>query len=154
MSVANRIICLLAILASLTSACSSDRAPQPAGPEHSQGDLSVEVRGAARIRLEQQGTDLAVTLTLDRVAAADLVPTTELKARGTIERFPEAALRLYAATIPIGPTPACANKPTTLALALTRRLENARVSGSLAAYCEGTPTPLRILRLAGRLPLE
>jgi hypothetical protein len=142
------------------AACASESQPERK-TERAEGDLSVEIRGVAHVRFEPRGdADLDVALTLDR--GFDLAPAgVALTAPGRVERFPEADLRLYAARFSIAngasgvPSPAiCGGQSVTLALALTRRLDNDRVSGALTAYCEGSAVPLRILRLAGPLPLR
>lgn len=141
--------------------CSTDHAPPEQGPERSEGDLTVDLRGGAHVRLtEHAAKDGTVDVELSLARGEGVAdPGATLTATGRIERFPEAGLRLYTARF-TGAARAgspCADKPMTLALALTRRLDNARVSGALTAYCEGSVdrgTPARLLRLAGNAPLQ
>ena len=49
----------------------------------------------------------------------------------------------------------CRGEPVSLALSLVRRNGNARVGGSLTAYCgvdKWHGVPVRVLRLSGELP--
>lgn len=147
----------LAFCFTFAAGCSEDQAPTGAkGPESAEGDLAVEVRANARVKLEERPNDLLdVTFTLDR--GFDLLePGSTLAAQGRIERFPETGLRLYTVTFPTAPSPRadspCGAKAPTLILSLTRRLENARVSGALTAYCDASPK--RVLRVAGNLPIR
>lgn len=142
------------------AACSTDEAPVQ-GPEASEGDLSVDIRGGAHVRIaETAAKDGTIDVSLALARGEGVTdPNAPLSALGRIERFPEAGLRLYTARFPV-PARAgspCGDKAMTLALALTRRLDNARVSGALTAYCEGSVdrgAPARIFRLAGSAPLQ
>ena len=148
----------LALGLTFATGCSENLAPTAGvkGPENAEGDLAVEVRANARVKLKEKPDDrLDVTFTLDR--GFDLLePGSTLTAQGHIERFPETGLRLYTVTFPTAATPRadspCGAKAPTLILSLTRRLENARVSGALTAYCDTTPR--RVLRVAGNLPIR
>lgn len=146
---------LILVSAAALAACSDDKAPAAKGPEASEGTIAVEIRANARVTLEEKADDvLAVTMTMDQ--AFDVVdPGAVFKADGRIERFPEAGMRMYTARFQPAARPGspCGEgKAPTLALALNRRLENARVSGGLTVYCDARP--VRILRLAGDLPLK
>jgi hypothetical protein len=143
---------LFAVL--LFCACADSTTTNPAAVTF-KGTLAVDIRGSADVTLAVRSPsemDATVTLADGYGLAASGAPLT---ARGRIESFPEAAAwQLYTARFsspPIAGGP-CADKPVSLALALTRRDGNARVAGALTAYC-GDATyagvPARVLRLTG-----
>ena len=114
--------------------------------------LDVDIRNHADVRLVRRGDVLDVGLTLD--ASFGILPEgNELSGKGRVERFPEADLRLYTARFALAPASSgpCGSEPMSLALALQRRGEDSRFSGSLTAYCgkdtwAGVPArqPLRL----------
>ena len=148
-------LALLAIvaLAPLVLACNKDKIA-PKGPEHAEGTIAIELRANAQLTLQEKADDaLAVSMKLDQPFDV-FDPSATIVADGRIERFPEAGLRMYTAQFQSPPRAGspCGDKPASVALALTRRLENARVSGALTVYCEAKP--VKVLRLAGELPIR
>jgi hypothetical protein len=120
--------------------------------------LDLEIVDSAEVHLSLHGDDLTATLTPDK--GYGVMPAGKpLEGQGHVEHFPEANATLYTArfSAPADASGPCGNKPVSLALALHRDEDNARVQGSLTPYCGrdvwfGTPahTPLR---LSGDLPL-
>ncbi len=122
------------------------------------GTLDLEITDSAQVHLALHGDDLDATVT--PASGYGVMPAGKpLTGKGHVERFPEANATLYTArfSAPADASGPCKDKPVSLALALHRDEDNARVQGSLTPYCGkdvwfGTPahTPLR---LSGDLPL-
>ena len=114
--------------------------------------LDVDIRDHADLRIERRGEALDVSVKVSNgwsVLPAD----TTIRGAGRLERFPEADVRLYTARFALAPVNGgpCGTQPVSLALALQRRGDEPRYSGSLTPYCgkdrwAGTParTPLRM----------
>jgi hypothetical protein len=147
-------IAALAALA-LTGCYADDPPPAPLPKRVTSGDLSVDIRETAHLKLTTQGTDLKATVTLTK--GFGVAPVSEIDGAGSVEAFPEAEMTLYTARFdaPADPSGPCGAQPVSLALSLHRRGKDAHVGGSLAAYCgQGVwhGVPVRMLRLAGDLP--
>lgn len=121
--------------------------------------LDVDIRETAEARLERDGDSLRVRLTLSRgFGVAD--DGAVLTGAGTVERFPEADVTLFAAQLSSAPVASgpCGAEPVSLALALHRRGSARRVAGSLTPYCgsgvwSGVPAR-NPLRLSSSAPKE
>lgn len=150
----------LVLVGALALLCGCGKNPEtvktekPATPMS--GKLDLEVTDSAKVDLFVRGDDLTLTITPD--TGYGVMPAGEaLTGRGHVEHFPEANATLYTArfSVPADTSGPCGNKPVSLALALHRDEDNARVQGSLTPYCgEDTwfGTPARNpLRLAGDL---
>jgi hypothetical protein len=148
---------LLLVPAALALAgCFVDDTPPPAPPTTTiEGDLAIEIRDGAHVKLTIAGSDLTAEVALTR--GFGFAPPS-LSGTGRVEAFGEAGTTLYTArfdapAIYDGP---CGGKDVSLALSLHRRREDARVGGSLVAYCgKGVwhGVPAKVLRVSGELPL-
>jgi hypothetical protein len=136
------------------AACNSDsRAPSTI-----LGTLQIEVLDQADVQIEPASGD-TMTLTLTSQASFGLLPAGQaLRAEGFAERMPETGDTLYTAKLaaPAVTGGPCGDEPVSLALSLHRQTGNDAVLGGISAYC-GADTwygvPVRVLRLAGPLPL-
>jgi hypothetical protein len=147
----------LILLLISVSACWTDDAP-PAPPAKPgavtlRGDLDVDIREKAQVKLVTQDGDLDASISLTKSFG---VVGGALHGKGHVEAFPEADSTLYTAHIdaPADPSGPCADQPISLALSLHRRGAGTHVGGSLTAYCgRGVwhGVPARLLRFAGDL---
>jgi hypothetical protein len=133
--------------------CADD--PRLQGPTLLEGQLELELRDSATVRITPKKESAQYSITLS--AGFGFVPAgTTIEADGFIDALPEASATLYHASASItteadGP---CGGGPALARLSLHRQGSNAMVVGGLAIYCgESVGVPQRILRLAGDLPL-
>ncbi len=149
-----------AIVLGLVCGCGVDESVKPVATEKRYaGTLSAELRGTAEVSLSVASDGaLKATLSFDEAGAGDVLDiATPLAMEGRLEAFAENQSELYAAkaSLPAFAKGPCGAEPMSLALALHRREQNARVGGSLAIYCgQGrfSGVPAKILRLSGELP--
>jgi len=150
-----RCIAVFAAVAVASFACADVHTANPARKAFT-GTLAVDIRGAVDVSLTQTSSDdLDVTLAFGEGYGL-LDPSKPLTAHGKIERFPESpgwemyTARFSGGTVAGGP---CGALPVSLAMSLTRRDGNARVSGAVTAYCGASVfagIPARVLRVAGK----
>ncbi|MCC6552316.1 MAG: hypothetical protein IT372_04745 [Polyangiaceae bacterium] len=147
--------CLLplsAMAAAVLAGCAADEALSPLDQPLA-ATLSVDIRESAALRIDGQGPDVKVRLTLSK--GFGVAPAGEaLSGPGRVEAFPEAAATLYTARLaaPADPSGPCGDRTVSLALSLHRAGDAAHVGGALTAYCgEGvwSGVPARVLRLSG-----
>lgn len=138
--------------AALAFACSDNGSANPVRPTV-RGTLDVDIRGKVDVVIAPSDQGLDVTLSGFQDGYALFDPAAKLTAKGKVGTFPEVpSWEMVTATFPLAAAgPACAGKPAVLALSLVRRDGNARVQGSLTAYCgtQAAGVPARVLRLAG-----
>ena len=134
-----------------------DHASASAGPERFDAPLTFDIRTTGALHLEERPAERgSADLTLTVGQGFDLFDVgAPLAAPARIEAFPEAGLRMYTAhfSVPGRPGGPCEGRGLALELALTRRLENARLSGALTVYCPDAvarAAPIRVLRVASR----
>jgi len=144
----------LLLLAPLVAfACADSSSVSPVRPTY-QGTLAVDIRGSALATLSpsDQGIDVTLAGWQDGYGLFDAGKP--LTAKGRIETFAESpGWEMYTAKFAAIPASggACGAQPVSLALSLIRRDGNARVQGSLTAYCGAaySGVPARVLRLTG-----
>jgi len=135
-----------------------DHGPTGGGPLS--GSLALEIRDTADIEIVPGSDGVTMTVTLSLSSGFGVAPEAEpLSGQGRIEPLPEAGATLYTAKL-AGPAQSdgpCGAEPVSLALSLHRQGANAPVHGGLSAYCGADQyygVPVRVLRLAGELPLQ
>jgi hypothetical protein len=144
---------LFAVASLVAFACTDSTSIQPVRPAY-KGTLAVDIRGTVDVSLTPSDQGLDVTLASFQDGYALFDPKTPLTAKGRTETFAESpGWEMYTAKFATVPATggACGDKPVSLALSLMRKDGNARVQGSLTAYC-GTSysgVPARVLRLTG-----
>ncbi len=150
---------MLVVMGASVVGCGDDQKSTSVPDKKFSGSLAVDIKGSANVELiEHPDETIDVTLNVQGREATGLIDfATTYSAKGTIEVFPEANTILYVAkfSAPAMTNGPCASEPISWALSLERRGKNARVGGSLTAYC-GKETfygvPARVLRLTGELP--
>lgn len=148
----------LALLALPLAGCGSDTTPTPTPePTVLTGTLDLELRDTATVSVTPTEADRA-TIAITPSATYGLLGGDPLTATGFVERYPEANSTMYTAKydVPAQSDGPCGSEPISVALALHRQGENAIVIGGLSAYCgagQHHGVPVRVLRLAGDLPL-
>lgn len=124
------------------------------------GELAVDIRGKATIRIEPRSAEaVQVTLRFEGVNTLGLFdPATPIDIEGRRELFPETGAELYTAKIalPAYPPGVCGGEPVAVALSLHRARGNARFAGALTGYCGDRffGVPAGMLRLSGDLARE
>jgi hypothetical protein len=147
---------LLLALPVIAFACADSTSSNPARV-HYAGTLDVDIRGSVDVVLAQSG-DQAIDVTLsgwkDGYGLFD--PGAPLTATGRIDRFPESpGWEVYSARFatrePVLTGP-CGAQSVSLVVSLARRDGNARVAGSVTAYCgadQYAGIPARVFRVTG-----
>ena len=147
---------LLLALPIIAFACADSTRANPARA-HYTGTLDVDIRGSVDVVLAQSGEQaIDVTLSGWKDGYGLFDPQKPLTATGRIDRFPESpGWELYSARFaaaPAVPTGPCGAQPVSLAVSLARRDGNARVAGSVTAYCgadQYAGIPARVFRVTG-----
>jgi hypothetical protein len=156
----------LVVASMVVAACGGDtNKTSPPVSATLSGELSLELRDTAAVTVEPDPSDpTRATIIVTPSAHFGLLgEEAALQARGRIDALPEANSTLYSAKFEIpaqtGDAP-CGSEPISLALTLHRQGQNAMVVGGLTAYCGAGrwfappgEAPIRVLRLAGELPL-
>jgi hypothetical protein len=148
--------CLLCLLALLGCDLSSEPSVDS---RHLEGELALELRDQIGITIDVSVDGQSMRVRLMPGAGYDLLaPDAALEADGKVSALPETGAVLYSAkfSAPAQQTGPCGSEPVSVALALHREGNNAYVIGGLSVYCGADRwygTPVRILRIAGELPL-
>jgi hypothetical protein len=144
---------LLLLAPFVAFACADSTTINPVRPTY-KGTLAVDIRGTVDVTLSpsDQGTDVTLASWHEGYALFD--PTKPLTAKGRTEIFAESpGWEVYTAKFATVPPNggACGTQPVSIAMSLARRDGNARVQGSLTAYCgiSYSGVPARVLRLTG-----
>ncbi len=141
---------LLTVVGAL-AACGEQTSP---APQTMIGTLDLEIRDSATVTIAPDGK-----VSLEVTAGFGLLEEgAKLVVAGRTERLAESSATLYTARFDVPPQSGpCKAAPISLALSLHRQGGNATVYGGLTAYC-GADTwygvPVRVLRLAGQLPVR
>ncbi|MEZ4442824.1 MAG: hypothetical protein R3B72_27255 [Polyangiaceae bacterium] len=151
------LLCLIFLVA-----CGSDQTTEPPAPKPVEGTLSLELRDQLTITLTPPEST-KTTITLAPSATYGLLAAGETTVEGRVAPLPEANATLYTAKLDVpaqsgGP---CGDEPISVALSLHRQGlhrqgQNTTVIGGLSAYCGAGRwhgVPVRVLRLAGELPV-
>jgi hypothetical protein len=149
------------LLASLAG-CGDDPVLSPPAVESGiyAGELAVDIRGKATIRIEPRSAELVqVSLRFEDVNTLGIFdPATTIDIEGRRELFPETGAELYTAKIalPAYPSGVCGGEPVAVALSLHRARGNVRFAGALTGYCGDRffGVPAGMLRLTGDLGRE
>ena len=136
----------------LALACACNASNEADADEKLSLVLDLEIRDSASMQLTRTGEELDVSLALSKGFGV-VADGARVAGKGRLERFPEADVALYTARFSLPPQAdgPCGEQPVSLALALHRRGDGPRLSGSLTPYCGtdvwfGTParSPLRM----------
>jgi hypothetical protein len=136
-------------------ACADSTTPNPARATIA-ATLSVDIRGSVNLVVAQTSdADVDVSLSGFSDGYGLFDKAIPLTAKGRIETFPESPTwQMYTARFAGKPVPGgvCGSLPVSIAMSLVRRDGNARVAGSITAYCGDARyagIPARVLRVAG-----
>lgn len=147
------------VLVALAALAACGKKPVTVQKPSLSGKLDLEITDSAQVDLFIHGDELTAAVTPDK--GYGVMPANKtLNGKGHVDHFPEANATLYTArfSAPADASGPCKDKPVSLALALHRDEDNARVQGSLTPYC-GKDVWYGIsahdpLRLSGDLPLK
>jgi hypothetical protein len=142
--------------------CGADDATPVSQDTRYRGTLDADIRGTAITSIiVHPGGAADISIQLDTATMPELVDASAplVFTAGKVEPFLENGSVLYTGKLsrPAVAGGPCGSQPVSLALSLHRRGAEARVGGSLTAYCGEARffgVPARILRLTGQLPAQ